>query len=71
MVDWEEWRRDLKLRGVPDAEIEAVFAKYDVDGDMILNASEQKKLKEDLLKQTEQISKDIEVSKRFNNALYY
>jgi len=51
----------LKLRGVPDSEIEAVFAKYDVDGDMVLNADEQRRLKADLLKQTEQIKKDIAV----------
>ena len=50
------------MRGVPDSEIEAVFAKYDQDGDMMLNAEEQQKLKEDLLKQAEQINKDIEVS---------
>ena len=62
VVDWEEWRKDLKMRGVPDSEIEAVFAKYDQDGDMMLNAEEQQKLKEDLLKQAEQINKDIEVS---------
>lgn len=60
VVDWEEWRKDLKMRGVPDSEIEAVFAKYDSDGDMMLNAEEQQKLKEDLLKQAEQINKDIE-----------
>ena len=51
----------MKLRGVPDSEIEAVFAKYDVDGDMVLNADEQRRLKADLLKQTEQIKKDIAV----------
>ena len=61
MVDWEEWRADLKLRGVPDAEIEAVFAKYDVDGDMVLNATERRKLKEDLLKQTKDLNAEIEV----------
>ena len=49
------------MRGVPDSEIEAVFAKYDVDGDMMLNADEQRKLKADLIKQAEQINKDIEV----------
>lgn len=53
------------MRGVPDSEIEAVFAKYDQDGDMMLNAEEQKQLKEDLLKQAEQINKDIEVSSRY------
>ena len=55
------------MRGVPDSEIEAVFAKYDQDGDMMLNAEEQQKLKEDLLKQAEQINKDIEVSLTTNS----
>uniref|UniRef100_H2Y8T2 EF-hand domain-containing protein n=1 Tax=Ciona savignyi TaxID=51511 RepID=H2Y8T2_CIOSA len=50
-LDWEEWRLDLKMRGIPDAEIEAVFAKYDQDGDMILNENEQKKLQADLERQ--------------------
>jgi len=34
--------------GHADAEIEAVFAKYDLDGDRILNEAEQKKMQEDL-----------------------
>jgi len=38
-------------RGIPDAEIEAVFAKYDQDGDMILNENEQRKLQADLERQ--------------------
>ena len=78
MVDWEEWRADLKLRGVPDAEIEAVFAKYDTDGDMVLNPEERKKLQQDLLKQTQNIDNEIEVynnrahmSQRNQAVLYY
>lgn len=35
-------------RGHADAEIEAVFAKYDLDGDRILNEVEQKKMQNDL-----------------------
>ena len=35
-------------RGHADAEIEAVFAKYDVDGDRILDEDECKKMQEDL-----------------------
>ena len=38
-------------RGIPDVEIEALFAKYDNDGDMILNLDEQKRLHTDLEKQ--------------------
>lgn len=35
-------------RGHADAEIEAVFAKYDVDGDRVLDEEECKKMQEDL-----------------------
>lgn len=35
-------------RGHADAEIEAVFAKYDLDGDRVLNEEEQRKMHEDL-----------------------
>lgn len=59
-VDWDEWRSDLKLRGVPDAEIEAVFAKYDKDGDMVLNKEERNRLRADLLKQTAEINDEID-----------
>ena len=51
----------MKDRGIPDSEIEAMFAKYDLDGDMVLNAEERKKLEADLLKQTDRLEKDIEV----------
>ena len=51
----------MKDRGIPDSEIEAMFAKYDLDGDMVLNAEERKKLEADLLKQANRLEKDIEV----------
>jgi len=35
-------------RGYAEAEIEAVFAKYDVDGDRGLDFSEQKNMQKDL-----------------------
>lgn len=38
----------LFSRGHADAEIEAVFAKYDLDGDRILDEEEQRKMQEDL-----------------------
>ncbi|XP_072051319.1 polycystin-2-like isoform X2 [Amphiura filiformis] len=47
-LDFDEWRTELKNRGHADAEIEAVFAKYDVDGDRILDAEEQMKMAADL-----------------------
>nr|XP_002119742.1 polycystin-2 isoform X2 [Ciona intestinalis] len=63
-LDWEEWRLDLKMRGIPDAEIEAVFAKYDQDGDMILNENEQKKLKADLERQKVELSNELDEMER-------
>jgi len=59
-LDWEEWRLDLKMRGIPDAEIEAVFAKYDQDGDLILNEQEQKRLHDDLEKQRSDLTNEID-----------
>ena len=41
----------LLRRGIPDAEIEAVFAKYDQDGDLVLSEAEQRKMHADLEKQ--------------------
>lgn len=59
-LDWEEWRLDLKMRGIPDAEIEAVFAKYDQDGDLVLNESEQRKMHADLEKQRNDLRDELE-----------
>ena len=50
-LDWHHWQQDLKARGVPAREIEAVFAKYDIDGDMVLDDEEQRLMEEDLKKQ--------------------
>ncbi|XP_013419430.1 polycystin-2 isoform X1 [Lingula anatina] len=44
VVDFDEWRTELKKRGYADTEIEALFAKYDVDGDRTLDESEQKQM---------------------------
>ncbi|XP_065670022.1 polycystin-2-like protein 1 isoform X5 [Hydra vulgaris] len=60
MVDFEEWRAELKLRGHADAEIEAVFARYDVDGDRTLNELEQKIMHIDLEGQKSKVSEEIE-----------
>ena len=35
-------------RGYAEAEIEAVFAKYDVDGDRVLDEKEQRRMQADL-----------------------
>ena len=47
-LDFDEWRQDLKMRGYADGEIEAVFARYDLDGDRVLDEAEQKKMQSDL-----------------------
>lgn len=46
-------------RGYADGEIEALFAKYDVDGDRVLDATEQKKMQLDLADQKVQKSEFI------------
>jgi len=60
-LDWQEWRLDLKMRGIPDAEIEAVFAKYDQDGDLVLSEAEQRKMHADLEKQRNDLRDELEV----------
>jgi len=47
-IDFEEWRHDLKMRGYAEAEIEAVFSKYDLDGDRRLDEVELRKMQVDL-----------------------
>jgi len=63
-LDFEEWRADLKARGHADPEIEAVFAKYDKDGDRILNEFEQRKMQEDLEGQKNELNEEIEEVER-------
>ncbi len=46
-------------RGYAEAEIEAVFAKYDADGDRVLNAEEQKAMHDDLEEQRKNIDGEI------------
>ncbi|OWF42403.1 polycystic kidney disease 2-like 1 protein isoform X1 [Mizuhopecten yessoensis] len=59
-LEFDEWRTDLKTRGYADSEIEALFAKYDVDGDRILDSAEQKRLTNDLEEQTTAINKEYD-----------
>ena len=47
-------------RGYAEAEIEAVFAKYDLDGDRCLNESEQRKMQLDLEQQKQNLERDID-----------
>jgi len=63
-LDFEEWRQELKMRGHADAEIEAVFAKYDLDGDRVLNEEEQRKMHEDLEGQKAELNEEMEEVER-------
>ncbi|KAK3592407.1 hypothetical protein CHS0354_004031 [Potamilus streckersoni] len=59
-VDFDEWRQDLKTRGYADGEIEALFAKYDIDGDRILDEEEQKRMMTDLNDQKSALNKEYD-----------
>lgn len=59
-VDFDEWRQDLKTRGYADGEIEALFAKYDIDGDRVLDEDEQKRMQADLEDQKAALNKEYE-----------
>jgi len=58
-LDYDEWRHELKARGHADAEIEAVFAKYDVDGDRVLDTEEQARMAADLQEQKAELTNEI------------
>jgi len=64
VLEFEEWRQDLKKKGHADAEIEAVFAKYDIDGDRILSEEEMKRMQDDLDGQEAALMEDIEELER-------
>ncbi|CAG5121215.1 unnamed protein product [Candidula unifasciata] len=59
-LDFDEWRQDLKSRGYADGEIEAVFAKYDIDGDRVLGEEEQKRMQADLADQKAALNKEYD-----------
>ena len=46
-------------QGYAEAEIEATFAKFDVDGDRVLDQIEQEKMQEDLDKQRAVLSNEM------------
>jgi len=58
-LDFDKWRAELRTRGYADAEIEAYFAKYDTNGDRNLTAEEQKKMREDLNRESEEIDEEM------------
>jgi polycystin 2 len=54
-IDFIEWRNSLRTKGYGDIEIEALFSKYDLDGDRCLNEEEQKNMLKDLAEQNEEL----------------
>uniref|UniRef100_A0A8C9VL55 Polycystin-2 n=1 Tax=Scleropages formosus TaxID=113540 RepID=A0A8C9VL55_SCLFO len=58
-LNFDELRQDLKGKGHTDAEIEAIFAKYDHDGDQELTEHEHQQMRDDLEKERE----DLEVER--------
>lgn len=59
-IDYDEWRQALKMKGYADQEIEAVFSKYDVDGDRVLDKNEQNQMSADLEGQQAALDKEYE-----------
>ena len=53
-----KWCLIIYRKGYADTEIEAMFAKYDTDGDRILDPEEQRHLAEDLLKQKDSLNQE-------------
>ncbi len=54
-VDYIEFRNNLREKGYSDVEIEALFAKYDQDGDRCLNEEEQKNMLKELMAQNDEL----------------
>uniref|UniRef100_A0A8C1U6P5 Polycystin-2 n=1 Tax=Cyprinus carpio TaxID=7962 RepID=A0A8C1U6P5_CYPCA len=50
-LSFDELRQDLREKGHSDAEIEAIFAKYDLDGDQELTEHEHQQMRDDLEKE--------------------
>ncbi|KAH0510594.1 Polycystin-2 [Microtus ochrogaster] len=59
-LNFAELRQDLKGKGHTDAEIEAIFTKYDQDGDQELTEREHQQMRDDLEKEREDL--DLEHS---------
>ncbi|XP_073325368.1 polycystin-2 isoform X1 [Pagrus major] len=54
-LNFDELRQDLKGKGHTDAEIQAIFAKYDQDGDPDLTEHEHQQMRDDLEKEREDL----------------
>ncbi|CAF0782686.1 unnamed protein product [Didymodactylos carnosus] len=59
-LEFDEWRTELKSRGYAEEEIENMFAKYDSNGDRVLDEHEQRALANDLLRQNDEILREME-----------
>ncbi|XP_062852318.1 polycystin-2 [Trichomycterus rosablanca] len=59
-LNFDELRQDLRGKGHSDAEIEAIFAKYDLDGDQELTEHEHQQMRDDLEREREDL--DLERS---------
>ncbi|CAF2049019.1 unnamed protein product [Rotaria magnacalcarata] len=68
VIEFGEWRRDLKARGYTDVEIENVFSRYDIDGDRILRDAEQLHFKADLTALENNLETDINNLRKESNA---
>nr|AKN21729.1 PKD2-3 [Schmidtea mediterranea] len=62
-LGFDEWRLTMKQKGYADCEIEAVFSKYDVDGDQVLDPYEQKQMHEQLEAEKKKISEAMNSEK--------
>lgn len=47
-IDFEELKKNFSDKGRAEEEVQALFAKYDLNGDRVLDAGEQKLLEQDL-----------------------
>jgi len=59
-LEFDEWRTEMKSRGYAEEEIESIFAKYDLNGDRILDEKEQRALSNDLSRQNNAILREID-----------
>ena len=58
-LEFEEWRNEMKSRGYAEEEIENMFAKYDKDGDRVLDEDEQRALTNDINQQKDAIVREM------------
>jgi polycystin 2 len=59
-LEFDEWRTEMKSRGYAEEEIESIFAKYDLNGDRVLDEKEQRALSNDLSRQNNAILREID-----------